>query len=692
MNIIKIKNTRTCGQLNYSPQPSSLLLRSIAALFVCVVMYSETAEAKPPLGSVELLETQAHEKETNHNYAAAIAIYDRLLTIQPNHRGAKRGRILALLRLGAPHQALRLAHNNRDLFSPDEWQKMVGDQAAEEIRWGRLATIDPGKRYQDTDSAIKRLQEQYVKITDKASSAALRNRFDLIAAYHNRRYMHKATALYEQLSVKTFPPYVQAIVGDAYLMLRQPERATTLLEQSLKNYPENLDAQYSLYYAYLESGRYKKSLAHIDAFAASLPQWIWPPGSKERQLNIDKLYAQNTASIARAYVGKLDTAEYGLKRLLKQSPANVDIRNNLANIYLWRGWPRLALKEYRSVLAQNSGNLGALKGIVSALTARGDSAGADMALAPLQTLYGDDPSIQNLVRESKIQKMREIWLEVNGGSSSGTNIDKGNKDLGFITYYYDRPWSLGLRPFAYISQSQADFSGQKVNRNRLAIGLHYQQQDIMLRGNISGGDGSPGISLQGDWTPTDHWYGSLSMKSFSEQTPLRADLDNIEAWSLAASTEYRFHESRSLGISLQHMGFDDGNKRNTFFAFGRQRLFQGLHYKLEGELNLYSQTNTSNNTIYFNPATQSSIELEFNNEWLTYRYYEKSMRQRLLINMGSSNQKNFNKEPTWMLGYEHHWSFSQQLSLSYGIKRSRPVYDGVKEYFTRGFMNFYVRF
>ncbi|MCF6338613.1 MAG: hypothetical protein L3J84_11805, partial [Gammaproteobacteria bacterium] len=126
--------------------------------------------------------------------------------------------------------------------------------------------------------------------------------------------------------------------------------------------------------------------------------------------------------------------------------------------------------------------------------------------------------------------------------------------------------------------------------------------------------------------------------------------------------------------------------------FGQQRLFSGLRYTLAGELYLYRQTNSINNAAYFNPSKQSSVELSFNNEWLTSMHYEKSMRQRLKIGIGSSNQQSFDTKSTWMVSYEHHWSFSQQLSLAYGISRSRPVYDGVKESFTRGFMNLYVRF
>ncbi len=643
--------------------------------------------------AVESLEALAYVKETDHDYAAAISAYDRLLDIAPDHRGARRGRILALLRLGAPHEAIRLARRDADVFSAEDWQRMAGDQAAREIRWGRLPTVSLAERYRDTDSAIERLQSQYAQMADKDITATLRNRFELISAYRDRRFMHKAIALYEQLreqGVTRFPPYALAAVGDAYLSLHQPRQAVILLEQSVSGYGGDLDAQYSLYYAYLESGQYEESLAHIDRLADSLPQWSRPSGSVQRELNIDKLYAQTVAAMARAYVGKLDIAEHRLREQLARAPASTDVRNGLGSVYLWRGWPRLALGEFRAVLALEPENLGARSGVVSVLASRGDDAAAEAALAPLLADYTDNPYVRNLALDVEVRKMREVWMEVSGGSSS--SIYQGSNDLAFTAFYYDKAWNPGLRPFVYLMHSEANFPEQTVSRNRLAAGMDYRQRDMMLRGSISDGDGSTGIALQGDWMPTDHWRGGISLQSFSNQTPLRADLTVVEAWSLEASTEYRFHESRSLGLSLQYMGFDDDNRRNTLSAFGRQRLINGLRYKLNGEIYFYHQTNTVEGTAYFNPSRQNSLGLSFNNEWLTYRYYEKSMRQRLVISAGPSSQQGFDTQLTWSLGYEHHWSFSRQLSLSYGISRARPVYDGIQEFATRGFLNVYARF
>ncbi len=643
--------------------------------------------------SVELLEALAYVKQVDGDYAGAIAAYDRLLAKKPNHRTARRGRILNMIRLGAAHEAARLARHESGLFSEEEQQQIASHKAAAVVRWGRLPVVNPAERHRDSDQAIRLLEKQYEQMKDKTASSTRRNRFDLISAYRNRRYMSEVVALYEQLreqGIKQFPPYVQAAVGEAFLSLRQPERAVVLLEQAVKAYPDDLDVQYALYYAYLESGRYEKSLSHIDALAASLPEKEWQPASKKLVWSADKLYAQTVAAQARAYVGRLDAAERELRLLMSQAPADSDVRNALAGVALWRGWPRQALAEYRVVLARDPENLGARTGVARVMLARGDIAGADSTLESLSVYYRDDPQVKELLREAEVGKKREFWLGINGGSSS--SLYQGSDEFGIETYYYDKPSRPGLRPFLFLLHSEADFSGLTATRNRLAAGLHYRKQDLVLRGSISDGDGAPGVSLKGDWAFTDHLRAHLSVDSFSNQTPLQAELSGVEAWSFSAGAEYRFHESRRLGLSAQYMGFDDGNRRKIFTAFGRQRLINRMRYQLEGELTAYRQTNSEDDAAYFNPSRQITMELGLNNQWQTWRRYEKSMHQRLLVNFGSSSQRGFDTELIWRVGYEHHWSFSRQLSLSYGISRARPVYDGNQEYTTRGFLNFYARF
>ncbi len=645
-------------------------------------------------GSIELLEAFAYVKEMDRDFAGAIGLYDRVLRRDPAHRAARRGRILNLMRLGATDEAVRLLQRESGLFTAKEREMIAGNYAATVVRWGRLPTVNPADRHQDTDKAIALLRSRYQQMKDKTGVAALRNRFELVNAYRNRRFMREAVMLYEQLTgdgVKQFPPYVLAAAGEAYLSLRQPEQAVLLLEKAVKGYPGDLDAQYALYYAYLESGQYERSLAHIDQLAASLPDRTWRPGGNDWDWSADKLYARTVAAQARAYVGKLENAERELRSLLMQAPADPDVRNAFAGVALWRGWPRQALSEYRIVLARDPENPGARTGVGRVAYTRGEVVETDAILDSLLLHHRDDPHVQELARDVGVRDMREVWLGVNAGRSSSA-LYQGSSELAVEGYYYDKPYQPGLRPFLFLSHSEADFFGQTASRNRIAAGLDYRGRDVVLRGSISDGDGSAALSFFGDWSFSDHWKGRLALDSFSLETPLQAELSGVEAWSFEMGTEYRFHESRSVGLSARRMGFDDGNRRNILTAFGRQRLFTGLRYQLDGELTAYRQTNSKRGAAYFNPAGQTSMELALNNQWQTWRRYEKSLHQRLLVGVGATAQQGFDTRPTWRVGYEHHWSFSRRLGLSYGISRTRPVYDGEQQYTTRGFINVYARF
>ncbi len=643
--------------------------------------------------SIELLEALAYIRERDRNYAAAIAAYDRILSIDPDRRSARKGRILNLMRAGATHEAARLAQRDPELFTTEEAARIAGHQAAAVVRWGRLPVRDPAIRYRQTDRAIALLQLQYEKLRARDPGVTLRNRFDLISAYRDRRRMEEAVTLYEQLrkeGVQPFPPYVLAAAGEARLALRQPERAVALLERAVDGDPHNLDARYALYYAYLESGQPERAVEYIDHLAASLPPRNWLPGSREPQWSSDWLYARSVSAQARAAMGRMDMAEQRLRALANEAPADSDIRNALGGALLWRGWPRQAMEQYRMVLALDPKNPGARIGTATALAARGDLDGSNALLDSLPPYHKDEPQARELRRELQVRGMRELWMRADGGASSSRYL--GSSEHTLESYFYDRPWRGGIRPFLSLSRSEADFFGRTALRTRLAAGLHHHGRDRILRASISGGRGSPGVSLQGEWRPTDHWRGRLALESYSNQTPLQAELAGIEAWSFTAGTEYRFHESRTLGISLQRMGFDDGNRRGILTAFGHQRLISGPRYRLEGRLVLHHQSNSLDGAPYFNPGTLQDIRVQLENRWQNWRRYEKAMHQRLLVEAGGTRQDGFGSGLAWRIGYEHHWSFSRRLRLSYGISRSRSFYDGKPEHATRGFITLYARF
>lgn len=642
---------------------------------------------------VPALEILAYIQERRRDFTSALSAYDRILELQPDHRGARRGRILAALRLGMPHLASEMAGRNPDVLSESDRQAIKGDLAAMTIRWGRLYSVDPGERYRNTDRAIELLQQQINEYPDKTSAAAVRARLDLMVAYRDRRRMEEAVAIHKALEPEgvEIPYYALAAAGDAYLYLHQAQTAVPLLEAAFARRSDDIDIGMSLFYAYADSGNLNAALSHIDRLATRQPEWILPPGGSQREWNPDRLQADIAAALGRAYADDLEEAQQRLAALARQAPNNTNVRKELGHIYLWRGWPRLALDEFLSVLTLDPNHLGAQTGLVEATAMTGDLVAADAALVPLVERYGDDTEVRRLERRRQTRQLRELWVQALGGSSSGSA--EGSDDLGYETYLYDAPWTSTLRPFVHGYYAEATYYDKSVHYDRLGVGLHYRSRNIELRGELDDGSSTdPGLALQLAWSADDFWSLRAGLDSRSDNVPLQAHGEGIYGWSATLGVEYRFHEGRSLGFEFQHLGLSDGNNRRIFSVYGRQRLFTSSRYKLDGTLYLYQQRNSKSGAPYFNPSQDRSAEITLANEWLTYRHYEKTFRQRLLISAGRNSQRGFGNDTVGSLAYEHHWDLNDRLGFSYGLSRLRSVYDGVTEFANRFFLRLYTRF
>ena len=643
--------------------------------------------------SLQALETLAYIQASRPDAIAALKTYDRMLDIQPNHAAAQRGRIMATLQLGAPHQAAEMARQHPDVLSEHDWQAINGELSATTIRWGRLDAPDPKQRYRDTDKAIALLEQQLDKLSDTSTTTAVRARLDLLAAYRERRKMQQAVTLFEALQAENvdMPPYAQFAAADAYLYLRQPETAASLLQTALTKEPHDFEAGMLLFYAYLESEDFDSAMDHVDQLITKQATWYSAPGSIEKKANPEKLSAQILAAMARAYTDDPAEAQRRIEALIAQAPNNHNLRNELGNVYLFRGWPRQAQNEFRAVLAVDAEHLSARAGNVEALAEMGDLSAADTALAPLVETYFDEQRIMTLQRQQETRKLRELWLDVNGGSN--TSPFEGSRDLSFEGYLYDSFWTETLRPYVHALYQEADFDNATTNYDRIGVGLHYRTRDIDAHGEIDdGSDGGMGLSLQAKRYFDDFWIVSGAIDSYSDGVSLRARQSDIDAWSATLGLEYRFHESRQLGIEYQYLDFSDNNQRDNISAYAYQRLLNTPTYKLDGRIGFYYQENKNRNTSYFNPIEQSSLELTLANEWLTYRHYERAFRQRVLLTVGSTDQQGFDRDAAWAFEYEHHWDLHDRTGLAYGISRSRAMYDGLPEYATRGFLNLYTRF
>lgn len=128
------------------------------------------AAPRDQAGSLEILEARAYVLSMRQDYFSALALYEKISSVAPEHRDARRGQALAIARLGAPHQALRMARKSPGLLTQEVLDAIEADAVATEIRWGRLRQGPSAQRYLLTDKAISWLHDKLQGLEVKAQA------------------------------------------------------------------------------------------------------------------------------------------------------------------------------------------------------------------------------------------------------------------------------------------------------------------------------------------------------------------------------------------------------------------------------------------------------------------------------------------------------------------------------------------
>ncbi len=642
--------------------------------------------------NMALLFAKAYVYEAMSDNFRAIGVYDEILVQDPNSAQAMRGRIMNISKLGAPRLAMTLANKHPGILSAEDWADITTDEAAMLVRWGRLETDNTKNPYEKIDKAINILEGKLKKLANKNTDAARRLMFDLLVAYHDRQMMNKTTEIYQNLKNKSvaMPPYVLHTVGNAFLFLHQPEKAIPVLEQSLELLPNNLNAKINLFYAYLEAGYYQKSLDYIDRVNAQTPKWIKKPGQKGKQWNPEKTQTAVTAALARAYIGRFSNAIERLNSLLKAAPGNTDIKNELAYVHLWQGYPRRSLLEFSESLSLSPENIHAKLGSADALMSMGDIAIAEKIITTVMVKNVDNPSVLRLAETLAIKRSREITMETSGGTSSSSYA--GSRDWRNELFYYDKYLNETIRPYVTILNKYGKYANI-IQYHRLGVGFDLSARDVQGKLEINQDSaGKQAVRLNSNINLNDYWVLNAEFDSNSSNTSLLAFNDSVYAINSKLGVTYRASDLRQINVNFSFDDMSDGNNRYSNSFSATQRLITQPSYRLDANWFLYQQRNNLVNTAYFNPREILSSEVTFINDWLTYQHYQRRFSQRLLLTYGITKQQDYDKGFIWNMAYEHNWDVDSRFSISYGGSYGKALYDGNKESVMRGFVTLNIRF
>ena len=624
--------------------------------------------------------------ESQHNFIAALRVYQHVLEINPTDKEILRRKILTLNTMGASYLANSQISDPAN-FSNKNLARIKMDMNAHQIRWAGIPQKNETNRFDEIEMAIDGLEQNIKDFESQfggTSSYVLNAKFDLLVALRDRYRMNDAVKLYDELltSKIEIPVYAQIAACDAYLYLERPSEAEAcyLNAKELMDH-ENVNLDLSLFYAYVENEKMELAQPWVEAVASKQPPYIIGKGKRPfRRPNPKKTQAETISSLSIAYADNLKDAEQKIKNLHQLAPYNIDIRKELANIDYWRGWPRKAQEEYDIGLTQEPENRGLRIGEARNQFALKHYKQAEESIGTLFDLFPEDKGIAKQNQLWGIHNMREFKTEISTSKSSGSI--NGSRGLDINSHLYSRPLSKNYRVYIHQRHSQAKFTEGDGLLNHAGLGLEYTAPSVFLMTEIHHNhyeNNRFGINLNGTYEFDDHWSSSLGLESLSAQTPLRALNQGVYAKSASWGGQYRWHESRSTGLNLSYLDFSDGNERKSISAYWQERWYSQYTYKFSTRVDLYSSRNSNSNVFYFNPESDLAGSIAFESDWLTWREYENSFHQRLILSTGFYNQENYSTGDTWGVQYEHRWTADYRLEVIYGVKRSSNLYDGDNE-------------
>ena len=633
--------------------------------------------------NLELLSATAYAASKAGAGVDAMALARRVLALDPNDREARRELILATAQRGDLEEAWLAARLSPDLFSASERRQFGGDWTAFLVREAGTADLGDDERYRRADRAIEALDARVrdLSIQGPDADAQLRRaKFDRVLALSVRDRFDDVIAQYEEFEKEGIPvpAYALRVVGDAYMRLRQPEKAKAVYETALADAPSDFQSSMGLFYAEIESEDFDAALTTIDGLAGREQPTV---GTKA---NPDWLRAQIAATMARVYAGDTDDAQQRIEGLLAADPENPALLDAYGTVLEDRGEPMAAEQSFAKAQSIRPGDHDAAVGVANVAIDRGDRTAGYAATDELvdarisQDLDPDHPTALLRQREETLERP-ELKFSANQ-LFQAQRAPLGGDTFNLETQLFSAPIEDTYRLYADYQFATVALPEGRVSDHHMAAGLEFTGKDFGATGEITEDliptahiGGKAGVS----WAPDDAWRLSLLAQVFSSDTPLRALRHEITADSATFHVNWRVDDMQSYSLSSELLTFSDTNFRSSIDLSSTQRLITAPHFSLDVIPELYASRNTFRNAPYYNPLWDAEAAVGFDATQILYRRYELVWQHHMTLVPGIYWEHGVSPHPAATLVYEHRLKLGDTWSGGLGVKLARHPYDGV---------------
>lgn len=583
-------------------------------------------------------------------------------------------------------------------FTPLELMTLQQQALAQQLRWA-VAERDQRigmSRFEALDRLIEAFDSAALRHKAAAAQAApgdaaawqnlsVALSSDHLLALLERGRPAETIALYETLraSGAELRPYALVSAADALAQQRRSAEAVPLYEAALREDDSGLkmpvEAYFGLIYAYLDTGRFEEAESLLEKVEAATPPLLRLP-PVPGQANPEYSSVKGMRGFLLLYTGRHEEAKQHFDALLEEAPFNAGYAEGAAEAELLRGHPRAALAKLEALGANHPYDRNIRAGYAQTLLALNEFSAARRIGDSLASDYPDSTFLRKFERQQRA--VTGAFLEVAAGLDTG-----GGNVLADQSWSLEARLSSGLigdewRVFYDQILGRGDTGQARANWARGGLGMGWNRGGWLAEGKVQQANQDPyRSSVAGlvSYRADDHWLLSASADGNSKEVPWKARAAGIGARDTGVSAAYMAGDDRRFDASWQQVRFSDTNRRNAVSVSWREGWVSGPRFQLESLLSGYASRNRRQDTPYFSPGRDSSVQLSLRGQWLSWKNDDRQFFQILELGGGRYHQVDFGGKPLWGLRYEHQWNLGPRLQLRYGLTLSRHPYDGVSE-------------
>lgn len=609
--------------------------------------------------------------ETEKKYWQAYQHYEGILILYPKSRVIRELRYRALMELGCTSLVKELLQAESEQIDPAIKVAISGDEAMARLRWD-----EPREGL----NIIKRNRLEIKKMKGKypapvyLRTALLRNYYDRLESLRMQEEMLGVVRQYELMKEAgiSIPAWTQVHTADAYLYLQNAEKALELYLKALEDGwdPEG-STRMSIYDTYIELGKFKEAQSLLDTLDSDTPNQINLRGVSRDNWEKENIVINRGWCLM--YQDRLSEAQEYLQDYLSRAPANTHIRSTLAHNYLWRGWPRLALEEFRISRAIDDQSLANDIGTAYAMNENGLGLEARQKAKELFTRYPRDKHVRELNRYFAVQDMGTLTIQ---GEYAVEH--PGAHGLTWLTRIEQPilPWRSFFAEYIWRKNQEAN---DKSLIRRVRLGTDWRMnRDWWFNGGVSfdqdGRDTGHFETLT--LTPNDYWLFSTGYDSYIVDLPVQEAANDISADEYSLSAQYRASESFSVEALATYNNFNDDNERFTHRLIVDTALTTAAYWKTRLALEASAETNSRTSLNYFSPDRLYTFYLIPMVEHTWFKRYQRELTERFYLGLGGLWQKYYGSNEIWYVRYELEHRMSDLWNALLGTTYAQENYDG----------------